>query len=171
MKDKSKILAIVLVIITILVVILSSIYDNNKKQENDINIVTNYSNFYTVSSCIYRTMTYVESKDNNSLYLIVSDDYKKKNKIEKSNVIDLFPTLELNSTFVPKKMYYEILNDNITKYYVYGYVEKEELYEDGQINTSDKLDIYFIVYLDSNNKTFSLEPYSGEIFIGGDIDE
>ena len=63
-------------------------------------------------------------------------------------------------------MYYQKLSTNVTKYYVYGQIEEESY--SGLGNTTDE---YFVVYLDSSNKTFSIEPYDGEIFIGGDSDE
>ena len=43
--------------------------------------------------------------------------------------------------------------------------------EDGTIDSESSNEKYFIVYLDSTNKTFSVEPYSGEIFNGGEYDE
>ena len=52
MKDKSKLTAIILVVLVIIVVIVTSFYNKNDKiNENEISIVTNYSNFYTVNSC------------------------------------------------------------------------------------------------------------------------
>ena len=50
-------------------------------------------------------------------------------------------------------------NNYITKYYIYGTIEKST------INQSDEAkDYYIIVYLDSQNMTFAVEPYDGEIF-------
>ena len=172
MKDRSKLLAIVLVIVTIIILVFASIF--NKKEdagEKDIHVVKNYSNFYTVSSCLYRTITYINSNDTESLLLILTDKYKRDNNINENNVLEVFPYIEDNSTFNPKKMYYEKLTDNITKYYVFGYVEREELIENIQITKPDRLDVYFIVYLDTSKKIFSVEPYSGNIFLDGDIDE
>lgn len=172
MKDKSKLTAVILVILTILVVVLTYIFDKDKEQnKNEINIVTNYSNFYTVNSCLYRTITHISTSDKESLLLLLDNNYKKENKIDESNVLDLFSNVDVDSTFVSRKMYYEILNSNITKYYVYGYVEKNQIYDDELINKTENKEMYFIVYLDSTNKTFSIEPYNGDIFIGGDKNE
>ena len=175
MKDKSKIVAIILVVVTLLVVILTAIF-NKKIEENKetkINIVTNYSDFYTVNSCLYRLITYISDKDQESLFLVLGDKYKKENNIEKNNVLNLFGTIEQDSTFVSKKMYYEKLNNNITKYYVYGYVEKIQMFDDEDVNKLDTKDMYFIVYIDNENKIFSIEPYSKNLFdnIGGDNNE
>ncbi len=167
MKDKSKLTAIILVIITIIVVIVSFIFNKSDKEvvDNKPTIVTNYSNFYTVNSCLYRVITYLSAKDTDSLMLVIDDDYKKENKVTKDSITDLFPSVEGDSTFVSKKMYYQQLNNNITKYYVYGIIEKNEFFEDYSTNNSNNIETYFIVYLDSTSKTFSIEPYSGDLFL------
>ena len=172
MKDKSNLLAILLVIITVVVLILTSVF--GKKEDvvkKDIRIVTNYSNFYTVNSCLYRTITYINSGDTESLLLVLTDQYKKDNNIDESNVLSIFANIENNSSFNPQKMYYENLNKNITKYYVYGYIEEDILTEDVEISNPNKKTAYFIVYLDTAKEIFSVEPYSGDIFLEGDADE
>ena len=174
MKDKSKLTAIILVIITTIVVIISFITkDKEERKVGDINIVTNYSNFYTVDSCLYRTITYMSSKDKQSLYLLLDNNYKEENNVTEENVIDVFGTIEENSTFITKKMYYQKINDNITKYYVYGIIQENYLFEEEDIKELEYIDKYFIVYLDTTNKTFSIEPYSKDLFInlGGDNNE
>ena len=166
MEDKSKLTAIILVIITVIVVTSSFIINliNKNEKKNDINIVTNYSNFYTVNSCLYRLLTYISTNDTESLILVLDSKYKKQNNINKSNVMNFFQNVGSDSTFVSKKMYYQNINDNITKYYVYGVIEKNEFSEEYSIDNSETKDAYFIVYLDSNNKTFSVEPSSLDIF-------
>ena len=172
MKDKSKLVAIILVIITILVVVLTNLLNKDGEQkENKIEIVTNYSNFYTVDSCLYRTITYIASRDNQSLLSVISDNYKKENNIDTNNVLNVFSEIEEDSIFISKKMYYEKINNNITKYYVYGHTEKNQILDDEITLNNEYKEQYFIVYLDTTNKTFAIEPYSGELFIGGEINE
>ena len=169
MKDKSKLIAIILVIITIFVVVLSYLFKNDDKaDEKPINIVINYSDFYTVDSCLYRLVTYISSKDSKNLLLVLSENYKKENNINENNILDLFEQLESDSTFVSRKMYYQELDNNITKYYVYGYVEKNQLTENDSLVNPEKKDMYFVVYLDKKNSVFEIEPYSGDIFKVGD---
>lgn len=172
MKDKSKLTAIILVILTIIVVIVSFIVDNSKKEENvsDILIVTNASNFYTVNSCLYRTITYIASNDKESLLLLLPEEYKEKNKITQENVLDLFFEVSEISTFVSEKMYYENITGNITKYYVRGYIQENEIFDDETLTKQENEIIYFIVYLDSDENIFSIEPYDGKIFKEG-LDE
>ncbi len=171
MKDKSKLIAIILAVIAVIILIVSNVVNNKNEDKKSINIVTNYSNFYTVNSCLYRFITYLSSNDKQSLLLVLDENYKKKNKVNENNVIEIIGSVDADSTFVSQKMYYERLNKNITKYYVYGNIEKNQMDEDGTIDSESSNEKYFIVYLDSTNKTFSVEPYSGEIFNGGEYDE
>lgn len=58
-------------------------------------------------------------------------------------------------------MYEQLINSNVTKYYVYGYLRVDDM----DFNYNDKIDYYIIVYLNSENDTFSILPYDGEIFL------
>lgn len=172
MKDNSKYIAIGLAILAIIVVIISLVTGNDKKKTNSAPvIVTNASNFYTVNSCLYRTITYLSEKDKESLNLVLSEEYKKENKIRKDDVLNLFPDVEANSTFVSEKMYYETITSNITKYYVKGHIEINSIMDDIPLQKQDYDSVYFVVYLNSSDKLFSIEPYAGEIFNDGDINE
>lgn len=172
MKDKSKILALILGVLALIIVVTS--FFNTKKENyvpSKISIVKNYSNFYTVESCLYRTITYLSAKDKDSIYLLLNDNYKKNNNIAKDDILNLFDEVDEDSNFISKKMYYQKTNENIFKYYVYGQVEKEQLYDDEILDEAIKKDMYFIVYLDTLNQTFSIEPYNGDIFNGGEFNE
>lgn len=166
MKDNSTKIAIALLILTVAVLCISYFTKpkGNNNQSEDIQIVQNYSNFYTVNSCLYRVITYISSKKVEDLLLVVSDNFKKGNEINADNVLNVFPVPYEASTFVSKKMYYQKINSQIDKYYVYGVIQ--ELRDDEITNYKDA---YFIVYLDYDNKTFSVEPYSGDLFTGGEI--
>ena len=169
MKDKQTRLAIILVIVTVLVVVITFILnkDIEEPKTSQINIVTNYSNFYTVDSCLFRTVTYLSTKDKDSILLILNEEYKKNNNITEKNVLSFFPTIDENSIFTSKKMYYENLDKNIVKYYVYGNVIENKILDDDLITSEQGIDLYFIVYIDTNGSIFSIEPYNGDIFIGG----
>lgn len=172
MKDKNKLIAIILVIVTVLVVVITYFIERDNEQvSNDIEIVKNYSDFYTVNSCLYRVVTYLFTQNTDDLLLILNDEYKEENNITEENVLSLFDPVEYDSTFVSEKMYYEKISQNITKYYVKGYIEKNQILDESDTVNLDKKQVYFIVYLDSENSLFSIEPYSGDIFIGGVINE
>ena len=134
MKDNSKYVAIVLAILAAIVIIISLIGKTDTNNENyDTLIVTNPSNFYTVNSCLYRVITYLAEQDLDSLSLVVDNNYKKNNRVTKENILDLFFEVEINSTFVSEKMYYEIINANLTKYYVKGHSETNQRMDDAPL--------------------------------------
>ena len=170
MKDKSKLTAICLVIVTVIVVIGTYIYNkmNDKNDQGEINLVTNYSNFFTVNSCVSRVITHISEKNADNLLLLLDDKYEKDNNIDKNNVIDLFGNIEENSTFAATNMYSQNINTNITKYYVEGNLEKSEFYNELIQGENNSKVMYIIVYLDTKNKTYSIEPYDGELFKGGE---
>ncbi len=169
MKDNSKYVAIVLAILAVIVIIISLIGETNTEKSNyDTLIVTNPSNFYTVNSCLYRVITYLSEKDTDSLNLVVNDNYKKNNNVTKKNILDLFSDVDPNSTFVSEKMYYETINSNLTKYYVKGHIEANQILDDVILEDKNYDSVYFIVYLNTSNNLFSIEPYDGEIFKVGD---
>jgi len=101
------------------------------------------------------------------MLLLIDENYKKKNNITEDNILDKFVNVEQDSTFKSNKMYYEEMKSGITKYYVYGQIQKNQIFdEDTEINIKG-VDSYFIIYIDIENEIFSVEPYDGEIFIGG----
>ena len=167
MKDRQNLLIILLVIVTALVVIINFITKKEEEEKNDIEIVTNYSNFYTVNSCVYRVINHLALKDSKSLILLINENYKKENKITEDNVLNKFMEVSQDSTFKSKKMYYEQLESGITKYYVYGEILKNQIFDEGIEENINGEDAYFIVYIHWEDEIFSVEPYDGEIFIGG----
>ena len=136
------------------------------KEENEIEIVKSTSKFYTVSNCVYRYLTYVSANDTDSLLLLLDNSYKKKNNVSKNNVLDIVGNLDGVYNFEGRKMYQQVLNDDTTKYYVYGYLRKEVMNPD---LANDPIDYYIIVTLNTKNQTFSITPYDGEIFINGGV--
>ena len=66
-------------------------------------------------------------------------------------------------TFEARKMYEQVINKNVTRYYVKGYLIKESINSD----FNDKQDYYLIVNLDTKNSTYSISPYDGDVFING----
>lgn len=165
MKNKKSLLIILLFVVAIIVLIVTIFANKDDKRKNDISIVYDYGAFYTVNSCLYRFTTYISSNDSKSVLLTLSNNYKKENKITEANVLEHFSDVPSDSTFVSKKMYYEKIDDNITKYYVYGYFG-EDILDDYYESNKDLKNVYYIVYLDSSKKIFSVEPYDGKVFGG-----
>ena len=173
MKEERKklYLAIVLVIITIIVIIISFTTTQSSDTKHNISILKQPSEFFTVNSCLYRTISYVSNKDTDSLLKVLNNSYKKKNKINANNVLKVFPSINGEATFVSKKMYYEKINNKIKKFYVKGIVKKNTIHDFSQVEKEENDYIYFIVTMDSKKQVFSIEPYDGEIFMDGDTNE
>ena len=133
--------------------------DNDSLEKINYTIVSDYNRFYTVNSCVYRYLTYLQSKDINSLIKVLDSNFMEENGITKENVLNFLNAYEGNLNFNSKKMFEEKINDDITKYYVYGYVEIDVM-----DSFPERNDAYFIVNLDQKNQRFSIHPYNGEIF-------
>lgn len=161
---KKKILIACLGILAVGLLIYNIFFSSNGK--NDIEIVKSSSKFYTVSNCVYRYITYVQSKSSDNVLLTLDSKYKKDNNINKDNIFEKINVLDGNYNFEGRKMYQQKLNDDTTKYYVYGYLRKEVM---NPSLAEEPLDYYVIVTLNTKNKTFSITPYDGEIFISGGI--
>lgn len=139
-------------------------------ENNQIEKVTNSINFYTVSNCINQYLDvlnknnsiYYGYDENNKYTKIISDeeiannicsmlskDYITKNNIVQSNVWTYVDQVTEKIIFLPIKM--NILErENVQIYSVYGI---EYTLDNKYIK-----DAYFIVTLDRNNSTFSIEP-------------
>lgn len=162
--DKNqKIMLILLGIGLIIVMIIKIVSFYNKKDtiDNSIKIVTDQNKFFEVSSCIDKYITYSQNDDYDNLINIISSEYIKENNISQDNIFNYIKKFDFNDVFSSRKMYYQQLDKSIYKYYVYGTYRQELMDSVGQSQN-----YYFIVYLYTNNMTFSIEPYDGEIFEG-----
>lgn len=161
--NKKKILIVVFGILAIVLLIFR--FFNVSKDDNKINIVKSSSKFYTVSGCVNRYLSYLYTEDIDNLLILIDKSYKKGNNISKNNFFEKISKLDGKYTFEARKMYEQVINDNITKYYVKGYLIKEGINSD----INNKIDYYIIINLDVKNSTYSVIPYDGDIFISGDV--
>lgn len=160
---------VILIIVFCLLVVCGFIIVNLREEKTEKNIKVNddkyillddYSRFFTVNSCVYKYVQYLQSRDIDSLLLVLDKDYVKDKQINRNNIFNFLPDLSNGMyTFTSKKIYFEKINDNYISYYVYGFVAQELMDEVGA-----KTEYYFKVNLDLNNETFSISPYDGKIF-------
>lgn len=163
-KKDNYILLIIICVILVCILILLFLNSNGKEEtalyeEPKYMLVSDYSDFYTVRSCVYKYITYLGSNKVDDLINILDEEYVSNNNIDSNNVYNYVNKLSGNYSFKAKKMYYQVDNKNIDKYYVYGYLIEETI--DG---IGNKQDYYLIVNLDSKNKLFSVVPYDGKLF-------
>lgn len=184
MKNLKKIVLILIILMIIIAICLVLVIQFSKKSiENQgdegedisfdsskIEEVTDKIRYYTVSSCITKYFTQIEkdnfkyyertsegeyvlaveqSEINQDNYDLLSTEYIEKNNITVNNVSQYIDNITEAVIYTPLEMKASI-DVNAEKYITHGFIEN------GQ-NDFIK-EVYVIVNLDNNNKTFSIEP-------------
>lgn len=163
--NKKENYVLLIIILVISVCILALLYLNDEDDEISLNeeikykLVDDYSAFFTVNSCIYKYITYLSSNKTDDLINVLDKEYVLSNNIDSNNIYNYVNKLSGNYSFKAKKMYYQISDEKIEKYFVYGYLIEETI--DGVVSNQD---YYLIVNLDTENQLFSIAPYNGQIF-------
>lgn len=167
-KRNIILIGIALVIMIVFLVVFSDgSLKNTKKakknQEAEIKLVTSASRFYTVAGCVNKYLLYLKDQDSQKLYTVLTPSYINEQKITAENVLNKIPLLpdDGDYSFNPRKMYQQQQTETIIKYYIFGYVEKNEFMS---TTTSNPQPAYYIVTLDNAHLTFSIMPYDGKVF-------
>lgn len=162
---KKKITIILLVAVVIIYGGIFFLVEKNERKKPSLtaSIVTDYSEFFTVNSCISKYINYLGAKDEDALYKLLSIDYKRKKIITKDNVLMNLQVITSGSTFSAYRIYKENIREDIYKYYVRGFIEVGGL----EIDDISRKEDYIIVYLDKKNTLFSIEPYDGKEYKEG----
>lgn len=181
MKKIGIAIIITLIVMIILISTLLIIINTSEKtpEQGDIGNVINYDEtkiepvsdnikFFTIQKCIQsyldriniQSSTYNdgdEMLDNASIsegiYNLLSEEYVKRNLITTENVLNKIEKVQTKLIFVPLKIK-QLQLENTTKYSVYGFCQK--------LNNEYVKDLYFIVNVDDENKTFSITPLQNQ---------
>lgn len=172
-RNLLKIISVIIILIIIIIIILLSIISGNNK----VNVAQNETetleiedsennNFYTAEMCIKDFLQYCQIKEINIeeyaevitkeerlqyVYDMLDKEYIKNNNIKIDNIEEKIKLYTEDISFQANTVN-QIQNTNIySTYTVYGKLKKQENFE--KIS-----DLYFIVYLDKNNRTFSVIP-------------
>lgn len=191
MNNKQKLIVKIMIIIAIISIVLAIILVAIKKIEEkkiqasgDLGEEINYEDviledvedkvkYFTVANCITKYYNQIapenpsyygrteegygliveQDKINQDNYDLLSEEYIEKNNITVENVNDHIDRLQDNILYTPLKMKV-LIGERVEKYVVYGFLQ----------NTQNKFikELYLIVNLDINNKTFSIEPLNEE---------
>ena len=155
---------------TLIIIIVLFMYNdiNKKKVEYDKTpvIVKNFDDFYTISNCIDKYLNYVKMQDKTAVLNLLTKRYKEDNHINEKNIFNKI-NLGKNPIFISKKMLYKHTNENEYKYYVYGIQKDFILNSTNGYNEENNLEAYYILYINMEQKIFSIEPYDGKDFIKG----
>lgn len=152
-----------LIILLLLLIFSYSVYKEKKENEALYNSsytkVKDYSRYYTVASLVEKFYSYINSKDYNSVLIILNNDYKNNNSINIDNLDNYLPKHDVSIGFQPGLMCSKQMSKNLTSYYIKGNTVSS--------NTGDKItDSYYNIILDSSNFTYSISILSSDEYRG-----
>ena len=159
MKIKLRDIILFMVFVFILSIFFILFRHNEKNDFSNVKAVTDSTQYYDVSSIVNKVV-HNSNKDSNLLIYLIEDSYKRKKNINKKNIFKYIKELDKDLSFSGDKMYYEKTNENISKYYVSGSLQSLSMDNNEIID-----DYYVIILIDNNNKTFSVIPDDGKIFM------
>jgi len=133
------------------------------EEKTKISLVADYGRFFSISNAANKYISYLNKQDINSLILLLNNKYKERNNINSDNILHKLSLLDTNKEYIfeARKMYNEMINKNIIRYYIYGYLNENVMDE-----YIKHVDYYLIIDLDINNMIFNVTPYDGKIFKG-----
>lgn len=157
-KKKTILFIIFLTLVFISLLIYNSRNTNKNKDiitnNNNVVILRDYNRFFTVNSCVYKYINYIQNKDTDSLLKVLNKEYISNNAIDSNNIFSFIETLNGIYSFKAREIYYEELSDKYIKYYVRGELIKETLNGFGE--TSNR---YYTLVFDIENQIFDITPF------------
>ncbi len=152
----------VLLLLIIIIIIINITNNKSNKEELKYNLVENKSTFFTVESCANRYINSLVSQNSSNLMKLIDSSYIKENNINEANIISKLDNFEFDKyTFKAKKIYKEKIDNNTSKYYIYGLLQKVYI-DEFDYGT----DYYLIIIINEDNNLFSVIPDNGDIFKG-----
>lgn len=158
------IICVIVVLITFIIINLNK--DNNVIEDyksNNMILLSDYSRFFTLESCVYKYINYLQMKDNSNLMKLLDKEYIDNNNINENNVLEFLGYLDGTNTFKLKEVYYDRTDKDIIKYYVYGEVIKEVI----DSYQSSGIEKYYVIKLDTINMVYSIAPYESNLYKEG----
>lgn len=170
MNKKQRIILIVIGILIILLLIAIAMLMKIKKEQKqsgeneydfieeivdkNIRLVKNHNQYYSILDCITKYYMSIGKKDT-SVYNMLAKEYISDNNITISNVLEKLELVNTEEPYYKIKEMYTQDGNIVAIYYVYGQL-KEDMFED------EKIDTYFIVYVDNANVTYAISPITKE---------
>lgn len=164
-KIKYIIILLLIIIISLFVSIFYMMNKNNttsgqikntqqeEKEKNEVEKVTNSIMYFTVESCIDKYIGYVSRQDKAAIYGVLDASYIEENKIEQNNVLNYVTNITNNDVnFDIQQMLVSGDGENLQTYYVCGMLREQ--------NKEKKLCL--TVNIDIENMVFSIIPYTEE---------
>lgn len=167
MEKLKKVIIILLIIILIVFICILivkkklleddyKIFEPDTTQDfiNEMALVNSHGTFFAVEEMLNDYLLKVTSKDSEAIYSMLDNEYIKENNITKSNVIHQIPNNIQSFNNMRIRKMYEQTNLKNGVYYVHCILQKEDSSED----------IYFALYSDTENITYSIAHITKETF-------
>ena len=118
-------------------------------------VLTSKNTFFSIEELIQTYLTYLKAGNNEAVYSILDNTYITTNGINNENVLNIAKQgILYDGNYKAKKIYIKE-SENSSIYYVYGTLEK----------SSTRVKIYFIVYTDPTNLSYSLKPITEQEYL------
>ena len=122
--EKKDYILIIIVVLLGLVLLFITKEEKNNEVKNSYKRLNEPSTFFTLESCANRYIKNLSEKNKTNLVKLIDEDYQDNHGINHSNIVNKLDNLDGSFTFKAKKIYYEQIDKNNYKYYVYGYYKK-----------------------------------------------
>lgn len=151
--NKDNIKALVVIIIIFITCIVLVLIFNKEKNSEQIKVVTDYNQFFSVSNIINDYLQYNENNDEEGIYYLLDKTFIEKEEITEENVLNKIEIYPKDTSMSIKKIeYVELNNNNI--YYVEGSLIKNNYDQEEEI----KEKISIIVIVDYKNLSIAVYP-------------
>lgn len=173
---KIIIIAIVIVMIIIAAILISisklesfnsneGIKDNGKANlevVEEAQLVTNQRLYFTIrDNVLQKYLKAVEKGDSEAVYDMLSDDYKKENNINVTNVIQKSSLYKIPKAF-PIHIYQKELT-NFTIFYIDTIVQNNEVVNNTELKVTTQEEFYKVI-IDIENNTFSINKINEDYY-------
>ena len=125
-----------------------------------VTALADVNRFFTIDSAISKYFSYVTSKNSDSLFKVLDQDYVQRNNITSTNIYDFVGNYESNIKSSLEEAYQVSSYKNVYKYYVKVVLKLETLYTSTLQGYN-----YYIVTIDENELAFAIEPISDIIYL------
>jgi len=150
-KDDRKIIIIVCIVSLVCIGIV--LFFNMKKNVEKLSYIRDYGEFFVVSGEVDNYLSYLSSKNEKSLFSILSIDFINKNQVNSNNVFDVLGEYSINSSFTSNGIERVEIGKN------YLYLVSGSIIENG-IEDTKVIDSNFriLVLHDNANNNYSIYP-------------
>lgn len=170
MKNLRKIIIMLIILLIIFALILGVViilFLNNETSSDNVDSadysvtlsttiepVNDYNNYYTVNNAIVMYFNYIYEKNSEAICDILEEEYQNNHNITPENVLEQVVTIEDEHFSFDIEEAYNKESYQTPTYCIYGQLNL--------LDSQTSTDYYFIVYTDTGNMTYIIEPITKE---------